>query len=467
MQITFFGAARTVTGSKHLVTTDFGVKILLDCGLFQGIGTHEMNQTFGFDPASIDYVILSHAHIDHTGLLPRLIAKGFNGPIYCTGATADLAELLLGDSAHIQETDIERQNKRRVNRGEAPLELLYTQTDVEVTLALMRPMRYNVPFEVCEGVICEFNDAGHIMGSASVNLDLLEQDGSTVKFSFTGDIGRPNDSILKNPDCFRQADYIVCESTYGNKLHPAVDDVKAELLRIVNSICVEKGGKICIPAFSVGRTQEIVYMLDQLETEGKLPKIPIYVDSPLSVKATDVIRKHKECYNDSIARYVRIGDGDAFAFDHLQYISSREDSKALSETKGPCIIISASGMAEAGRIKHHIFNNLGDPNSAVLFVGYCSPQGLGGQLKSGAKEVKIFGEMHEVKCQVFVADSFSAHADYTEMLQFLACQDPKIVQKMFLVHGELENQEAWAKRLNEAGFASVEIPELGQSFILK
>jgi metallo-beta-lactamase family protein len=467
MQITFFGAAQTVTGSKHLVTTDFGVKILLDCGLFQGIGTHELNQEFGFDPKELDYVILSHAHIDHTGLLPRLIAKGFNGPIFCTSATADLAEILLGDSAHIQVTDIERQNKRREKRGEPLLELLYTQEHVDIALALMRPMSYNVPFSICDGVVCEFNDAGHILGSASVNLDLTEQNGSVIPFTFTGDIGRPNDSILKNPDCFRQARYIVCESTYGNKLHPPVEDVKAELLAIVQKICVEKRGKICIPAFSVGRTQEIVYMLDQLETEGKLPKIPIYVDSPLSVRATDVIRKHKECYNDSIARYVRMGDGDAFAFDHLEYIGSKDESMALAEKTGPCIIISASGMAEAGRIKHHIANNVSDPNSAVLFVGYCSPEGLGGQLKAGAKEVKIFGEMHEVKCQVFVADSFSAHADYTEMLQYLACQDAAQVAQVFLVHGEYENQLAWAKRLNQAGFANVEIPAMGQSFVLK
>jgi metallo-beta-lactamase family protein len=466
MKIQFFGAAQTVTGSKHLITTEDGKKILLDCGLFQGIGTQEMNQTFGFEPSEIDYLVLSHAHIDHTGLLPRLLSKGFKGPIFCTSATRDLAEILLGDSARIQANDLKRVNERRENRGEKPLELLYEEEDVVQTLDQMRSMTYREAFEVCEGVSCIFMDAGHILGSASVNLIIDEKNKKPIRLTFTGDIGRASDRILKSPEPFPQADYIICESTYGNRLHPAAEDVKAELLEIVKNTCVKNRGKVLIPAFSVGRTQEIVYALDQLEEEGLLPKIPIYVDSPLSVKATGVMRRHKECYNPQIMRYLHEGDGDAFGFDHLYYISEKADSMALNQSKGPAVIISASGMAEAGRIKHHIAHHVEDPNCAILFVGYCSPEGLGGQLKSGKKEVRIFGKEYEVKCQIHIMDSFSAHADYNEIIQFLECQDKRQVQKMFLVHGDLENQIAFKQRLQNVGWGDIEIPAMQQEFKL-
>lgn len=466
MKIQFFGAARTVTGSKHLITTDFGKKILLDCGLFQGIGTQEMNQTFGFDPASIDYMVLSHAHIDHTGLLPRLVKQGFKGPIFCTSATRSLAEILLGDSAHIQKSDLKRINERRIKRDEKPLELLYDEADVIQTLDQMRAMTYREYFEVCEGVSCIFNDAGHILGSASVHLQIKESDGKTIRFTFTGDIGRGGDAILKSPEPFPQSDFIICESTYGNRLHPSRENVKAELLEIVHKICVEGRGKIMIPAFSVGRTQEIVYALDQLEEEGKLPKIPIFVDSPLSVKATAVMRQHKECYNGNIMRYLKTGDGDAFGFDHLYYISEKAESMELNQYKGPAIIISASGMAEAGRIKHHIANHIGEENSAILFVGYCSPEGLGGRLKAGEKEVRIFGETYEVKAQIYIMDSFSAHADYNEMIQFLDCQNKAEVKTVFLVHGDYDTQLAYKQHLNQAGWGHIEIPEMEQEYIL-
>jgi metallo-beta-lactamase family protein len=467
MKIQFFGAARTVTGSKHLITTDFGTKILLDCGLFQGIGTQELNQDFGFDPQQIDYLILSHAHIDHTGLVPRLVAKGFEGKIFCTSATLDLATILLGDSAHIQETDLKRVNERRERKGEAPLELLYTKHDVEDALGMMVPKAYHDEFEVCEGVKCLFTDAGHILGSAAVNLQIQEKAGETIKFTFTGDIGRPSDRILKSPEPFQQSDYIICESTYGNRLHPSRENVKAELLEILKKVCIEGKGKLLIPAFSVGRTQEIVYALDQLEEENQLPKIPIFVDSPLSVKATAVMRKHKECYNPEILRYLHTGDGDAFGFDHLYYVSEKAESMELNELKGPAIIISASGMAEAGRIKHHIMHNIENPNNAILFVGYCSPGGLGGKLKAGEPKVKIHGQEFDVNCQIYIMDSFSAHADYTEMIQFLSCQDKNKVKKVFLVHGEIDTQEAFKNRLEAQGWHGIEIPEMGQEFSLK
>jgi metallo-beta-lactamase family protein len=467
MKLQFFGAAQTVTGSKHIITTNKGTKILLDCGLFQGIGTQEMNQNFGFDPSEIDYMVLSHAHIDHTGLLPRLVKMGFKGPIFCTSATRDLAEILLGDSAKIQANDLKRVNERREKRGEPILEILYEEEDVIQTLDQMRAMTYRDRFDVCDEISCIFMDAGHILGSASVNLEIAENNGKKIRLTFTGDVGRPTDRILKSPEPFPQADYIICESTYGNRLHPAAENVKAELLEIVKNVCVIKRGKVLIPAFSVGRTQEIVYALDQLEEEGLLPKIPIYVDSPLSVKATGVMRKHKECYNPQIMRYLHNGDGDAFGFDHLYYISEKAESMALNDSKGPAVIISASGMAEAGRIKHHIAHNIENPNCAVLFVGYCSPEGLGGQLKAGKKEVRIFGKEFEVKCQIHIMDSFSAHADYNELIQFLNCQNKAEVKKMFLVHGELDTQTAFKKRLQDIGWGDIEIPTMKQEFELR
>lgn len=465
MKLQFFGAAQTVTGSKHIITTAKGTKILLDCGLFQGIGTQDMNQTFGFDPSEIDYMILSHAHIDHTGLLPRLVAKGFKGPIYCTSATRDLSEILLGDSARIQESDLKRVNERRERRGEPLLELLYTEADVVETLDQMRAMTYRESFEVCDEVSCKFTDAGHILGSAAIHL-LIKENDKEIRFTFTGDIGRPGDKILKSPEVFPQADYIVCESTYGDRLHPPADNVKKELLEIIQNVCVKGRGKVLIPAFSVGRTQEIVYALDQLEEEGLLPRIPVYVDSPLSVKATSVMRKHKECFNADMLKYLRIGDGDPFGFDNLTYISAKEDSMLLNDQEGPAIIISASGMAEAGRIKHHIANHIGDPNCAILFVGYCSPEGLGGQLKAGKKEVRIFGTEFEVKCQIFIMDSFSAHADYSEIIQFLDCQNKIEVKSIFLVHGDFETQKSFKIRLQNIGWGNIEIPAMKQEFEL-
>ncbi len=465
MNIQFFGAAQTVTGSKHVITTKKGTKILLDCGLFQGIGTQELNQTFGFEPSEIDYMVLSHAHIDHTGLLPRLVAKGYNGPIFCTSATRDLAEILLGDSARIQETDLERVNKRREKRGEPLLEILYTEDDVVQTLDQMRAMTYREPFDVCDEVSCTFTDAGHILGSASVHLQIKEDD-KIIRLTFSGDIGRPGDKILKSPEKFPQADYIICESTYGDRLHPAADNVKKELLEIITKVCVEGRGKVLIPAFSVGRTQEIVYALDQLAEEGLLPKIPVFVDSPLSVKATGVMRRHKECFNSDIIKYLHLGDGDAFGFDNLTYISEKQDSMMLNDMVGPAVIISASGMAEAGRIKHHIANHVGDPKCAILFVGYCSPEGLGGLLKAGKKEVKIFGTEFEVKCQIFIMDSFSAHADYNEIIEYLDCQNKAEVKKIFLVHGDFETQKTFKTKLQNIGWGDIEIPAMKQAFLV-
>ncbi|GAB3502266.1 MBL fold metallo-hydrolase [Spirosoma knui] len=463
MTIQFFGAARTVTGSKHLLTTASGTQILLDCGLFQGINTDELNQEFGFDPAAVDYMVLSHAHIDHTGLIPRLVRQGFRGPIYTTASTADLCEVMLMDSARIQERDLDRVNQRRSRRGQPELEALYDEADVEQALSLMQPVAYNSPFVICDEVTGLLTDAAHLLGSASVSLTIREK-GRTGELEekhlfFSGDIGRPDDKILRKPDPFPQADYIICESTYGNQLHEAEPDMKAHLLRIVKQTCVDEGGKLIIPAFAVDRTQELIYALDQLSSEGRLPRLPVYIDSPMSVKATEVMRRHQEDYNPDILAYIK-KDGDAFDFPNLHYVADVNESKAINDRPGPCIIIAPSGMAEAGRIKHHIKNNIEDNRTTILLVGYASPNSLGGALKRGDREVTIFGERYTVKANVEVMDSFSAHGDYREMLQFLACQDPARVKTVFLVHGEYDEQLVWKEKLQAAGFRRVVIPDM-------
>ena len=466
MLIQFFGAARTVTGSKHLITTEKGIKILLDCGLFQGIQTDEFNQEFGFKPAEVDYVILSHAHIDHSGLLPRLVRKGFKGPIYCTPATADLCRVMLLDSAHIQEKDLERINKRRKKQGRPLLEELYNAEDAAHALNLLKTVRYGQTFFLGEEneISVLLTDAAHLLGSAAVHLSI--PDGGTFKqVTFTGDIGRPGDRILRKPEEFPQADYIICESTYGDRLHEKEIDMHAHLLHIVQETCVRRRGKLIIPAFAIDRTQELIYALDQLSSSGQLPQIPVYIDSPLAIRATAIMKEHDECFNPEILEYIE-KDGDAFAFPYLNYISDVQQSMALNDRKEPCIIISASGMAEAGRIKHHIKNNIGDPNSTILLVGYASANTLAGALKRGDTHVNIFGEKFEVKCRVETMDSFSGHGDYNEMLEFLSCQTPSRVKEVFLVHGEYDVQQTFADKVRSIGFKNVTIPEYQQEFEL-
>lgn len=464
MKVQFYGAAQRVTGSKHLITTQKGTKILLDCGMFQGINTSELNLKFGFNPKEIDYLLLSHAHIDHSGLIPRLVKLGFSGQIFCTEATKSLCQIMLLDSARIQERDLERVNKRRKKRGEETLELLYEEEDVEKAMSLFQEIHLNIPFYLEEGIKVEYYNAGHILGSAGIMID-FEEDHHTKKLYFTGDIGRPNDKILSSPAEFPQADYIICESTYGNRLHEPEVDMKAHLLEIVHNTCVKKRGKLIIPAFAVDRTQELVFALDQLENEGKLPHIPVYVDSPLAVQATMVMKRHREDFNPNILKYIE-KDGDAFGFSNLHYITEVNESKALNNSDKPCIIISASGMAEAGRIKHHIANNIENHKNTILMVGYCSPNSLGHQLKSGEPIVKIFGEEKFVKAEIAIMDSFSAHADYSEMIGLLKCQDPLKVKKLFLVHGEIETQTEFKKKLEAEGFKNVVIPAQGEGIEL-
>lgn len=464
MQISFFGAAQTVTGSKHLVSTNWGTNILLDCGMFQGGDSENQsrNRHFGFDPSSIQYLILSHAHIDHSGLIPALVKQGFHGKIFSTHATKDLCELMLADSAHIQVNELKYLNKRREKRGEVKLSPIYDETDVLNALKLFHVVKYNSWIQIEEGIRFLLSDAGHLIGSSAITLEIEEGD-KTHKILFTGDIGRPHDRILRSPVKPEQADIIICESTYGDRLHENEGNTKEKLLKIVNETCVLQRGKLLIPAFSVDRTQELIYMLDQLSSEGKLPSIPVYVDSPMSVKATKIMKDHDECFNPEILEYIE-KDGDAFCFPNLHYISELEQSKALNFSSEPAIIISASGMAEAGRIKHHIRNNIEKANTTILFVGYATPSSLGGILRNNPRSVKIFGDILKVNARIEIMDSFSGHGDYEEMLDFLSTQNSGLVKKLFLVHGDLDAQTYFKDYLEEKGFKNIEIPEFGDIF---
>ena len=396
MKIAFHGAARTVTGSKHLITLTNGKQLLLDCGLFQGMGkdTEMLNGTFGFIPSNVNYLVLSHAHIDHCGLIPKLVKEGFTGAIYATPATKELSGILLEDSAQIQRDDTKFINKRRAKQGLPPYKPLYDLEDAAKALELFKTVPYDQWIRIDESIELMFADAGHIIGSASVHLRITEK-GITTKISFSGDVGRYNDAILCSPHTFPQADYILLESTYGNKLHDEVHGTTDAIFEWIQKTCIEKKGKLIIPAFSVGRTQELLYAINQLELENRLPAVPFYVDSPLSKEATELLKKYPNQYNKRI-RKIMESDKDPFDFKGLQFIQSVEESKNLNNLPQPCVIISASGMADAGRVKHHIMNNIGDNRNTLLLVGYCEPHSLGGRLMNGAKEVKIFGEFYKV-----------------------------------------------------------------------
>lgn len=466
MKIAFHGAAQNVTGSKHLVTLDNGQKILLDCGMFQGMGheTEELNENFGFNPAEVNVLVLSHAHIDHCGLIPRLVAQGFRGKIFCTPATSELSKILLLDSAKIQAGDLKYKNKKLLKRG-LPLEKpLYDEQDVLYAMSFFEKVPYDTETEILPNVSVKFVDAGHIIGSASVHLTIKQEDKIT-KISFSGDVGQYGDMLLRPPQPFAQADYILLESTYGDRLHEDAQPTDKALLEVVLKTCVEKKGKLIIPAFSVGRTQEILFVLNNLSLEGKLPHVKVFVDSPLSAKATTIVENHREGYSDEVLDVLKIDD-NPFEFPGLSYIDDVEDSKALNYLEEPCIIISASGMAEAGRVKHHIKNNIGDHKNTILMVGYCEPNSLGGRLKSGATEVSIYGELFNVVAEVASIQSMSAHGDYQDLLKFISNQDPSKVRTLFLVHGEYEVQQVFRQKLLAVGYKNVEIPARHQEFNL-
>ena len=466
MKIKFIGAAREVTGSKHLITTDSGKNLLLDCGMFQGKGleTDSLNRELMFDPSIVHHLILTHAHIDHSGLIPYMYKLGFRGSVICSSATRDLCAIMLTDSAFIQEHDTKTFNKRRVKKGLPLVTPIYTLSDATECLKLFIGVPYDMKFRIDDNIKVRFTNTGHMLGSGVANLEIKEN-GEVKRIAYTGDIGRPYSRILAPPVPFPQTDYLITESTYGDRLHKNQEDSENELLDVVVQTCVNKGGKLIIPSFSVGRTQEVVYSLNNFFNQGRLPKIDIFVDSPLSVNATDVFRLHPECFNKEILRVMETDD-DPFGFKSLFYITRVEDSKKLNDHKKPCVIISASGMMEAGRVKHHLANNISDSRNTVLAVGYCSPATLGARILRGDKEVSIHGSVYKVNADIRRIESFSGHGDYREMIDFLSCQDKSALHKTFVVHGEYETQKRYAAKLMSEGYKNVEVPARGQEYIL-
>jgi len=466
MKLKFNGAVRAVTGSAHLITLDDGFRILLDCGLFQGgrSDIRKLNKNWLFNPESVDSVILSHAHIDHTGRVPKLVKDGFMGTIHSTHATRGLCAIMLLDSAKIQESDAAYYNRnleRKKNKKKAGKKFrkpLYTTDDVAPAMSMFVTHSYNKWFKVHKNVEVYYTDAGHILGSASITLR-IKQGKEKIMLGFTGDIGRPDRPILRDPQLMPPCDYLISESTYGDKNHESTPEQSDELLSIIEDVCVKNKGRLIIPAFSVGRTQEIVYMLDKLETAGKLPKLPIYVDSPLAVNATTVFGSHPECFDDNLSEYMLV-DPNPFGFNDLKYIRDVNESKALNNDRKPSIIISSSGMMNAGRVKHHLRNNIEDPKAMILIVGYCAPNTPGGQLRKGAKEIKLFGDLLQVNASIKIMDSFSAHAGQDEMIDFLSNHKNKL-KKLFLVHGDYDTQKIFKYKLIGKGFKKVEIPDIG------
>lgn len=467
MKIKFNGAARMVTGSCHLITLDNNMTIMLDCGLFQGMGKREweLNNTFNFNPADVDVVILSHAHIDHSGRLPKLAKEGFNGKIYSTHATRNLCNIMLLDSAMIQERDVQYYNKhvllkKKKNKARHKdlkiREPLYKMEDVEPVMDKFVSCPYESWVKINDELEVFFRDAGHILGSASVVIK-FKKEGKETLLGYTGDIGRPNRPIIKDPVPMMNVDYLITESTYGNRIHEPNDEQYEKILEVIKHACIRKRGKLIIPAFSVERTQEVVYMLDKMSTYGQLPEnIPVYVDSPLAVNATMVFGSHPECFDADINEYM-LTDDNPFGFNNLHYNKSLEVSKQLNYMNGPMIIISAAGMMNAGRVKHHLANNIEDPNATFLLISYAAPGTPAAILKSGAEKIKLFGEIREIKAEIIVMDSFSAHGDQNEMLDFLINQKDS-VHTTFVVHGEYDVQQDFKKLLIESGFSKVLVP---------
>jgi metallo-beta-lactamase family protein len=464
MKIKFLGAAREVTGSKYLITTDSGKRLLLDCGMFQGKGleTDGLNRDLGFEPEIVDHIILTHAHIDHSGLIPYMYKRGFRGSVVCTNATRDLCAIMLSDSGFIQEHDTYTFNKRRAKKGLPLVTPIYNQQDAVACMSLFIGVPPDMNFRIDDNIKVRFTNTGHMLGSGVANLQIIEK-GQIKRIAYTGDIGRPVNRILASPKPFPQADVLITESTYGDRLHYDNETAEEELLKILVNTCVTKGGKLIIPAFSVGRTQEVVYALNNFFNAGKLPRIDIFVDSPLAVNATSVFRVHTECFNEDFAR-VLAADSDPFGFNNLFYITKVEESKRLNDHKKPCVIISASGMMEAGRVKHHLANNISDPNNTVLAVGYCSPSTLGARILRGDKEVSIHGTVYKVNAEIRKIDAFSGHADYREMIDFLKCQEKTAIEKTFIVHGEYETQKKYTGELVKEGYRNIEIPAKGQEY---
>ena len=486
MKIQFLGATREVTGSKHLITTDSGHTILLDCGMYQGKGmeTDAANRDLGFDPAKLDCVILSHAHIDHSGLIPYIVKKGFKGDIFCTPATRDLCALMLADTAFIQEQDVRTYNKKidrqhpHKEKGKTyKIEPLYNQNDVSRAMKHFVTYSYDRRFRIFDDVLLTFTNSGHMLGGAICSLEIYEKDERVngvmcegkrwKRVTYTVDIGRKHSHILPPPQLFPQCDYLICESTYGDRLHDEQMVTEEQLLGIVEDTCVYRKGQLLIPSFSVGRTQEIVYVLNQLYTDGRLPHIPVYVDSPMSTNATQIFRMYPEELSEEVQDTMRF-DPDPFGFNTLRYITDIRESKLLNHKEDPCIIISASGMLEAGRIKHHVANHISDPRCTILIVGYCEPSTLGARIQEpGLQWISIFGQDRRIKAQITKIESFSGHGDYREMIDYITRSlTVDQVKQVFVVHGDEQAAEAYKGHLKDAGFKQITVPQKGETVTL-
>ena len=462
MNITFHGAARTVTGSRHLIELNNGKRLLLDGGLFQGHDPEEvdhLNRHLGFNPATIDYIILSHAHMDHSGNLPRLIKEGFNGRIFATPPTVQLCKIMLTDSAFIQKVDTRELNKSRRDKGQDEMKPLYHKGDVQETIQAMQAVEYDEFFRIDKYFAFRFHEAGHVLGSAMVEL-FVNEDENTKTICYTGDVGRPKNRLLNPPAKIPDADYLICESTYGDRLHEPMEEAEKAVKKAVIDTCKKKKGKLLIPAFSLGRSQEVVYALENMFRNNELPYFDIFVDSPLALNATDITLRSKRFLNKEFREYLS-EHSDAMEMEKVHYVRSKDESKAVNFYSGPCIIVSASGMMEGGRILHHAKNLIADKLNTFLFVGFATPESLGGKLQAGEKEVEILGKTYQVNAEIRKTDNFSAHADYQELAGFLEEVDKDRLRSLFLVHGEGDSQKNFSNYLVKNGFQSVQIPEKG------
>ncbi len=459
MRIFFAGAARNVTGSQHLLEFN-GTRLLLDCGLYQGRRreSNERNRQLPFDPRQVDAMILSHAHIDHSGNIPTLVKQGYRGGILCTPATRDLCSVMLRDAAHIQEADAEFLNRKHADQPEERVIPLYDEADVLKALRQFRSLDYHQPTPVLPGVTCTFLDAGHVLGSAIVQLD-IDLAPDRLRLVFSGDLGRRNMAILRDPEIPEPPDVLILESTYGDRLHAPMAGMEAQLAEVINRTVARKG-KILVPSFSLERTQEFVYALHRLTLRKAIPVIPIYVDSPLSVRITEIFKLHPECFDDETLAFMR-QKGDPFGFENLTYLSNVEDSKALNNREGPMIIMAASGMCEAGRILHHLRNGVEDARNTILIIGFQAKNTLGRKLVDREPVVRIFGVERSLEAEVVVMDAFSAHADRDDLLDFVGrCRSS--LRRLFLVHGEEEQMLPLGERLTRMGIPGVQAPMLGE-----
>lgn len=459
MRIFFAGAARNVTGSQHLLEFN-GTRLLLDCGLYQGRRqeANERNRHLPFDPRQVDAMILSHAHIDHSGNIPTLVKQGFRGSITCTPATRDLCSVMLRDAAHIQEADADFLNRKHADQLQEPVVPLYDEADVLKALKQFRSLDYHQPTPVLPGVTCTFLDAGHVLGSAIVQLD-IDRAPDRLRLVFSGDLGRRNMALLRDPEGPEAPDVLVLESTYGDRLHSPMAGMEVDLAAVINRT-VARRGKILVPSFSLERTQEFVYALHRLTLRKAIPPIPIYVDSPLSVRITEIFKLHPECFDDETLAFMR-KNGDPFGFDNLTYISNVEDSKALNDREGPMMILAASGMCEAGRILHHLRNGIEDARNTILIIGFQAKNTLGRKIVERQSVVRIFGVERSLEAEVVVMDAFSAHADRDDLLDFInGCRSH--LRRVFLVHGEEEQMLPLGERLTRMGIPGVHVPMLGE-----